>query len=168
MKKSVLLLAFLNKYNSAKNEHSEKIVYRHLSTLSLRQINALANKLNIDLNELFTDIFSMLTKSYFRNKNPIIISKVNQNKIIKSNYFINKNISLNNIKRKSKLLSAKQYSNFFEEIPLKFELKIVKRKILFTYFYTEDFIESKINSEIIFNYEKLVRKLIKDPYAPLK
>jgi hypothetical protein len=168
MKKSILLLTFLNKKNYFKTKNSGCFVYRYLSGISLRQVNSLTKRLNTNINKLFTDIFSIIVSDKIKKNHITILSKYNQEQAEKLNYFLQKNILFSQIKNDPEPVSIIQHPDIFDKLSLKFELKIVKRKILLSYFYTDDFILKDTHSKIIFDYQKLLKKLIENPYISIK
>lgn len=161
MKKTVLEMVFLSDPNFPKTTYVSQFVYRHCSNLPAFKVHKLAKKLNVDLSALFVGALSYLLSGYIQQSEIVLMNKTGEDEILFWKSQVNKRSFTQTLKNTITIKPLKKVEAVFEEWALRFEVKLIKLKLLFAFYYPEDFCSDKISTQIVYDYEKFLRKLFK-------
>jgi hypothetical protein len=155
MKKIVLEMFFLNDPNFLLEGDAPRLVYRHCSSIPFYKIKRLAEKIENSIEKLLIDGFVRLLFDYFEENKVTVINRIDGTDCaVWEGVFIKDKLYTLTKKIKKKIPEV-------DKLAIKFEIKIVKYKILFSFYYPEDFSSDKFSMRMVYDYEKILRKMLK-------
>lgn len=161
MKKTVVEMFFLSDCNVRVAPETPRYVYRHCTTLPPFKIKRLTTKLKVGLTRLLVGVFARLAASYFQQDSIMIVSRLNGNPV--SVWHCHEVMKPLDKMLKEMTLTKKMNDTFpdIDTLAVRIEVKIIKYKILISFYYPEDFSSDFISAELLLQYEKAFREILK-------
>ena len=161
MKKTVLEMFFLHDHNPRVDIQIPRFVYRHCSHIPFHKIKRLAEKLAVNPEKIFVTAFAQLMVNGMETESIAIVKRLNGHDFSLWECCVDRDSFYNTLKHVTVKTKSKRPFAQLETLAIKFEIKVVKYKMLFSYFYPEDFLSETFSSQMVYDFEKRLREIIK-------
>ena len=162
MKKTVLEMFFLDDSNFYVSPGTPYFVYRHCSTIKAFRVKRLSLQLNVSVEKLLVSLFLKLLSEYFQTEVMYVTNRMDcKDKSVWK--FESKNQPLHTLPDvMNAVQKVKANSPETDNLAIKFEIKVIKNIMLFSFFYPEKPISEKISAVLLRDYDKNLRKTLKE------